>query len=121
MKDFNDLYYFAKVIEYGGFSAASNELMITKSLLSRRIAELENRLGVKLLNRTTRSVSVTEVGKVYYQHCQAMIIEAEAADAAIEMLSLEPVGTVKISCPVNLLHLNVSTMLNDFLKKYPKV
>ncbi|MEG2268957.1 MAG: LysR substrate-binding domain-containing protein [Acinetobacter sp.] len=121
MKDYNDLYYFAKVIEYGGFSAASNELMITKSLLSRRIAELENRLGVKLLNRTTRSVSVTEVGKVYYQHCQAMIIEAEAADAAIEMLSLEPVGTVKISCPVNLLHLNVSTMLNDFLKKYPKV
>ncbi|AUX85897.1 LysR family transcriptional regulator [Acinetobacter sp. ACNIH2] len=121
MKDFNDLYYFAKVIEYGGFSAASNELMVTKSLLSRRIAELEKRLGVKLLHRNTRNISITEVGKIYYQHCQAMIIEAEAADTAIEMLSIEPAGTVKISCPVNLLHFNVSKMLNDFLIKFPKV
>jgi DNA-binding transcriptional LysR family regulator len=121
MKDLNDLYYFAKVIEYGGFSAASNELMVTKSLLSRRIAELEKRLGVKLLHRNTRNISITEVGKIYYQHCQAMIIEAEAADTAIEMLSIEPAGTVKISCPVNLLHFNVSKMLNDFLIKFPKV
>lgn len=121
MKDLNDLYYFAKVVEYGGFSAASNELMLTKSLLSRRIAELEARLGVKLLNRTTRQISITEVGKIYYQHCKAMLIEAESADEAIEMLSAEPMGTVKISCPTNLLHLNVSTMLNQFLKQYPKV
>lgn len=121
MKDFNDLYYFAKIIEYGGFSAASNKLMVTKSLLSRRIAELEKRLGVKLLHRNTRNISITEVGKIYYQHCQAMIIEAEAADTAIEMLSIEPVGTVKISCPVNLLHFNVSQMLNNFLIKFPKV
>lgn len=121
MKDFNDLYYFAKVVEFGGFSAASHELMVTKSLLSRRVAELENRLGVKLLNRNTRNLAITEVGKIYYQHCQAMIIEADAADAAIEMLSSEPVGIVKISCPVNLLHINMSQILNDFLTKFPKV
>lgn len=121
MKDLNDLYYFAKVVEYGGFSNASNELGITKSLLSRRILELENRLGVKLLNRTTRKTAVTEVGKIYYQHCKAVIIEAETADEAIAMLSSEPMGTVKISCPTNLLHINVSQMLNKFLGLYPKI
>ncbi|MFW1859716.1 LysR substrate-binding domain-containing protein [Acinetobacter defluvii] len=121
MKDLNDLYYFAKVIEYGGFSAASNELMLTKSLLSRRVAELEKRLGVKLLNRTTRQISITEVGKIYYQHCKAMLIEAEAADEAMQMLSAEPTGTVKVSCPTNLLHINISQMLNKFLMQYPKV
>lgn len=121
MQDLNDLYYFAKVIEYGGFSAASQELMLTKSLLSRRVAELETRLGVKLLNRTTRKISITEVGKIYYQHCKAMLIEAEAADEAMQMLSAEPTGTIKISCPTNLLHINISQMLNKFLAKYPKV
>lgn len=121
MKDLNDLYYFAKVVEYEGFSNASNELGITKSLLSRRVFELENRLGVKLLNRTTRKVAVTEVGKIYYQHCKAMIIEAETADEAIEILSSEPTGTIKISCPTNLLHINISQMLNKFLGLYPKV
>ncbi|MEI1688342.1 LysR substrate-binding domain-containing protein [Acinetobacter baumannii] len=121
MKDLNDLFFFVKIIECGGFSAASHELMVTKSLLSRRMAELENRLGVKLLNRTTRQVSVTEVGKIYYQHCKAMLIEAEAAEEAIEYLTSEPRGLIKLSCPINLLHINVSQMLNEFLALYPKV
>lgn len=121
MKDLNDLYYFAKVIEYGGFSAASKELMITKSLLSRRVAELEKRLGVHLLNRTTRQVSVTEVGQIYYQHCKAMLVEADAAEEAIERLSSEPTGTVKISCPTNMLHINMDKLFNKFMQTYPKV
>ena len=121
MKDLNDLYYFAKVIEYGGFSAASNELMITKSLLSRRVADLEKRLGVHLINRTTRQISVTEVGKIYYQHCKAVLIEAEAAEEAIERLSSEPSGVIKVSCPTNLLHINMDKLFNQFLQMYPKV
>lgn len=121
MKDLNDLYFFVKVIDCGGFSAASQELMVTKSLLSRRIAELEDRLRVKLINRTTRQVSITEVGKIYYQHCKAMLIEAEAAEEAIEFLTAEPRGLIKLSCPTNLLHINVSQMLNEFLRAYPKI
>ena len=121
MKDLNDLYYFAKVIEYGGFSAASNELMITKSLLSRRVADLEKRLGVHLINRTTRQISVTEVGQIYYQHCKAVLIEAEAAEEAIERLSSEPSGVIKVSCPTNLLHINMDKLFNQFLQLYPKV
>lgn len=121
MKDLNDLYYFAKVVEYGGFSSASLNLGITKSLLSRRIVALEERLGVKLLNRTTRKVAMTEIGKIYYQHCQAMLVEAESADEAIQRLVVEPKGVVKISCPTNLLHINVSEMLNRFLAQYPKI
>lgn len=121
MQDLNDLYYFAKVIEYGGFSAASNELMITKSLLSRRVADLEKRLGVHLLNRTTRQISVTEVGQIYYQHCKAVLVEAEAAEEAIERLSSEPSGIIKISCPTNLLHINMDKLFNQFMEMYPKV
>lgn len=121
MKNLNDLFYFAKVVEYGGFSNASNALGLTKSLLSRRVSELENRLAVKLLNRSNRKVTVTDVGKIYYQYCKAIIIEAEAADEAIEKLTLEPTGTVKISCPINLLHINIGQILNKFLKLYPKV
>ena len=121
MKDLNDLYFFVKVIDCGGFSAASQELMVTKSLLSRRIADLEERLGVKLINRTTRQVSITEVGKIYYQHCKAMLIEAEAAEEAIEFLTAAPRGLIKLSCPTNLLHINISQMLNEFLQLYPKI
>ncbi|WP_089603873.1 LysR substrate-binding domain-containing protein [Acinetobacter piscicola] len=121
MQDLNDLYYFVKVVEYGGFSAASHELMTTKSLLSRRIAVLEKRLEVQLLNRNTRQVTVTDAGQVYYRHCLAMLAEAQAADEAIHVLSAEPCGTVKISCPTNLLQVTLGEMLSEFLILYPKV
>lgn len=79
MLDLNDLFYFVKVVEHGGFSAASRALAIPKSRLSRRIASLEKRLGVRLIQRSTRHLSVTELGQNYYVHCAAMLAEAEAA------------------------------------------
>jgi len=80
MQDLNDLYYFAKVVEAGGFAAAGRLLGIPKSRLSRRIAELEDRLGARLLQRTTRQLTLTAVGERYLRHCQAMLLEAEMAD-----------------------------------------
>lgn len=92
MQDLNDLYYFAKVVEAGGFAAAGRLLGIPKSRLSRRIAELEDRLGARLLQRTTRQLTLTAVGERYLRHCQAMLLEAEMADEAVASMSSEPRG-----------------------------
>src|SRR5215510_9304419 len=89
-RDLNELYFFAKVVEHGGFSAAARELRIPKSRLSRHIAQLETRLGVRLLNRTTRSVTLTEAGRIYHQHCRDLLVSADAADQAAESLKSEP-------------------------------
>src|SRR5882762_6256425 len=103
MQDLNDLYYFAQVVERGGFAAAARALGVPKSKLSRRIAALEERLGVRLIQRSTRRFSVTELGQAYHRHCVAMVAEASAAQEAIDRTSAEPQGFVRLSCPVGLM------------------
>jgi DNA-binding transcriptional LysR family regulator len=115
MDDLNDMYLFAKVIEYGGYSAASRALGIATSRLSRRVSELERRLGVHLVNRTTRSISLSDTGETFYRHCLAMVGEAEAARGAIERTRSAPQGLVRISCPVGLLLSDVGAILARFL------
>ncbi len=121
MHDLNDLFYFAQVVDHGGFAPASRAIGVPKSKLSRRVAELESRLGVRLLHRSTRSVSVTELGREYYHHCAAMLIEAEAAQEAIERTVAEPQGLIRVSCPHGLLHFHVASCLVGFMAQYPKV
>ncbi|MEM7277169.1 MAG: LysR family transcriptional regulator [Pseudomonadota bacterium] len=121
MQDLNDLYYFVQVVDHQGFAPAGRALGTPKSKLSRRLANLEERLGVELLKRSTRHFSVTEIGKRYYQHCKAMLVEAEAAQQAIEMTRAEPCGLVRISCPVGLVESTVSPMLAKFMLQYPRV
>lgn len=119
--DLNDMYYFAQVVDHGGFAPAGRALGIPKSKLSRRIALLEERLGVKLILRSTRSFAVTEVGRGYYAHCRAMLVEAEAAEESIALAHAEPRGVVRMSCPVALLSTRVGEMLADFMAEYPRV
>jgi DNA-binding transcriptional LysR family regulator len=121
MIDLNELFYFVKIVEAGGFAAAERALCIPKSKLSRRTARLEERLGVRLIHRSTRHFVLTEVGQTYFEHCKAMLVEADAAQDAIDTLSSEPRGTIKFSCPTGLLHFHVSTMLADFMLKYPQI
>lgn len=121
MQDLNDLYYFAKVVEAGGFAAAGRLLGIPKSRLSRRIAELEERLGARLLQRTTRSLKLTAVGERYLRHCQAMLLEAEMADEAVASMSSEPRGRLRMSCPVGLAHEFLPGVIGSFLERYPQV
>lgn len=121
MEDLNDLHYFASVVEHGGFAPAGRALNLPKSRLSRRIAALEARLGVRLIQRSTRRFSVTDLGRVYYGHCKAMLVEAEAAQEAIDRHRAEPRGTIRLTCPVALLHALVSDMLAEFLASHPKV
>lgn len=121
MHDLNDLYYFAKVVEHRGFAAAGRSLGVPKSRLSRRIAQLEARLGVRLIQRSTRRFSVTETGQVFYTHCKAMLVEAAAAEDAIAMARSEPSGVVRVTCPVALLDTRVGPMIAAFLAGNPKV
>ncbi|MBU2887286.1 LysR family transcriptional regulator [Gilvimarinus agarilyticus] len=121
MQDLNDLYYFVKAVEYGGFAPASRALCIPKSKLSRRIAALEERLDTKLIYRSTRSFQLTEVGQTYIQHCKAMLVEAESAQEVIDSLKSEPRGTIRLTCPIALLHAHVGCMLADFMRQYPQV
>ena len=121
MQDLNDLYYYARVVEHGGFSTAGRALGIPKSKLSRRIGLLEHRLGVRLLQRSTRRFAVTEIGQLYYERCKAMLVEADAAQEAIAAAQVEPCGSVRMSCPVALLQAQVGAMLADFLAAYPRV
>ncbi len=121
MDDLNDLYYFAQVVEHGGFPPAGRALDEPKSKLSRRIAALEERLGVRLIQRSTRHFSVTEIGQVFYRHCVAMLVEAAAATEAVEQHRSEPRGVVNLSCPTALLNFWVGPMLARFMVQYPLV
>ena len=121
LQDLNDLYFFAAVVEHGGFSSAGRALGIPKSRLSKRIAQLEERLGVRLLQRTTRRFVVTEVGERFYGHCRAVLEEARAAQDAVDELRSEPRGVVRVSCPVSLVQTVIGHVLPDFLAQNPKM
>lgn len=119
--DLNDLYYFVKVVEYGGFSPAGEALGIPKSRLSRRIADLEQKLNISLIYRSTRQFHVTEVGQTFYQQCKNVIAEAEIAEEIICSVQGHPRGSVKFSCPVALLQAYLQDLLTDFMVKYPDI
>jgi len=121
MQDLNDLYYYAHVVDHGGFAAAARALGVPKSKLSRRVALLEGRLGTRLIQRSTRRFSVTEIGQVYYRHCTAMVAEAEAAQEVIDRTSAEPQGLVRISCPIALMQSHVGAIVSRFLVEHPRV
>lgn len=121
MQDLNDLYYFVVVVDHGGFAAAGRALGIQKSKLSRRIQALEDRLGVRLLNRSSRAFAVTEIGREFYDRCRAMLVEAEAAEQVIAELRAEPCGVVRISCPVALINFQFGALIARFMASNPAV
>lgn len=117
MRDLNDLYYFVRVVDHGGFAAAARATNMQKSKLSRRILQLEDRLGVRLVNRSTRQFSVTEVGRDYYKRCTAMLAEADAADQVVAEIRAEPKGLIRVNCPVALMHYGFGSIFARFLAK----
>ncbi|KFB88574.1 LysR family transcriptional regulator [Serratia grimesii] len=121
MKDLNDLYYFAQVAQYGGFSAASRALDIPKSKLSARVLALENRLGVLLFQRTTRRIKLTETGSLLLRHAQIAINEAEIAQELIDQSRAEPSGLVRVSCPKLAADVLLSPCLPAFMADNPGI
>lgn len=112
---------FAQVVEQGNLTAAAKHIGLSRAVVSYHIKKLEAQLGVKLLNRTTRSIALTQAGSEYYQSCRVIAEQAFSANQKIENLKNEPEGLLKITCPVNVgLHIIVPA-LNDFRSLYPKI
>jgi len=121
LQDLNDLYLFALVVEHGSFTAASRVAGLTTSRISRRIADLENRLGVRLLHRTTRKLALTPIGEQYYQHCRAIVSEAEAAAEVVERVQAIPRGRVRVTCPAMTAQSVLGPIITEFMRQYPEV
>lgn len=119
--DLNDLYLFAQVIEQRGFTAAGEALGISKSHISRRVTHLEASLGVRLLQRTSRRLSLTDAGEELYAHCRAMIAEAQAGEEAVRRRTAEPAGLVRVSMSVAITDVLLARLLPRFMLRYPKV
>lgn len=117
--DLSAMVAFVQVIEGGSFSAASRVLGLTRSAVSRQIAALEDRLGVRLLNRTTRQLSPTEAGSIYYEHCVRILAEAAAAERAVMDLDEEPRGTLRINAPMSFALGHLGPALAEFMALYP--
>ena len=121
LTDLDDFYCFALVVEHGGFSAAERATDIPKSKLSRRVYNLEERLGVRLIQRSSRRFAVTEVGMNVYRHAQVMMNAAQAAHDLVDHLSIQPRGVIKVSLPVSIAQHEIARILPDFLKIYPEI
>ena len=121
MEDLNDIYFFASVVQCGGFSAAARQIGVEKTRLSRRIAGLEKRLGVRLLQRTTRALALTEAGQRFFERCVSTVEEAHAAYDSVAELRREPAGLVRLSSPVLLAQRCLAHALPGYMETHPKV
>ena len=121
LSDLDDFYCFALVVEHGGFSAAERATDIPKSKLSRRVYNLEEHLGVRLIQRSSRHFAVTDIGMNIYRHAQVMMNAAQAAHDLVDHLSIQPRGVIKVSLPVSIAQNEIAKILPKFLKTYPEI
>ncbi len=121
MTDLNELQFFTQVAEAQSFTVAAKRLGVPKSSVSRAITRLESRLGVRLVHRTTRSVSLTEAGEVYLDRCERVLEEAEQADLAIGALLAKPRGRLRVGAPAPFARLILGPVLGEFLARYPEL
>lgn len=119
MTNVNDYVLFAEVVGHGGFAAASRVLRTPKSTISRRIAALEARLGVRLIERSTRRFRATEVGQAFYERCRTIMLDVQQADSEVSEALGEPRGVIRCSCPLGLMP-TLSKAYSTFLARFPK-
>lgn len=121
MADLNDTVVFVKVVEQGSFTAAARELHLPKGTVSRKVQELEARLGVSLLHRTTRKLGLTAAGRVYYQRCRNITTGLEDAQTAVAELISGPRGWLRIAVPATVASSWVAPLLGEFHGRFPEV
>jgi DNA-binding transcriptional LysR family regulator len=119
--ELNEMGVYATVVDLGSFTRAAEKLSMPKSTVSRHISQLETRLGVRLLNRTTRQLKPTEVGKLYFHHCERIIEEAEQAREVILNMQAQPSGLLRITLPLAFGNDFIQLLIKDFLDQYPKI
>jgi DNA-binding transcriptional LysR family regulator len=117
--DLNEVLVFARVVQAGSFTGAAAKLAMPKSTVSRKVSELEEHLKARLLQRTTRKLSLTDVGRIYYDHCVRILGEIEDAERAVSRLEEAPRGVLRVTAPVNAGFLG--PIVSDFLERYPEV
>ena len=112
---------FVRVVEAGSFVAAADRLEISTSSLSRLVADLEQHLGARLLNRTTRRLSLTEIGQSYYERCVTLLADVAEAEAIAGQAAVQPRGTVKITCSHGMAELHVAPAIAGFVERFPEM
>jgi DNA-binding transcriptional LysR family regulator len=117
--DLNEIMVFAQVVRAGSFTAAADALGMPKSTVSRKVSELEARLKARLLQRTTRKLSLTDVGRTYYDHCARIVTEVEDAERAVSSLQAAPRGLLRVTAGINSGWL--APIVGEFLGRYPQV
>ncbi len=121
MYDLNLMIIFAHVVNEQSFSAAAKKLNVSRSSVSKAVAKLENALGASLLNRSTRHLSLTEVGAAFFDYCTRIHFEADQAHKMIESLNTQPRGVLKVAASVAFGTLHIAPAIGDFLRLYPKL
>jgi DNA-binding transcriptional LysR family regulator len=121
MPDTEDMAIFARVVELGSLTAAGRDMRMSPAVVSNRIARLETRMGVRLLNRTTRRVDPTREGALFYEHCTAILTELEQAESAISEHTAEPRGPIKMTAPAVFGRMHVAPHVPVFLARYPQI
>lgn len=120
-RDLNDTLIFVKVVEAGSFTAAARALALPKTTVSRKLKDLEERLGVRLMNRTTRSLALTEAGTLYFEHSRRIAAELDEAENAVHQLEGSPRGWLRITAPYALSVALLAPIISDFRRRYPEV
>lgn len=121
MNNFNEINIFTAIVERGSFVGAANALDIPKATVSRKIDELETRLGARLLQRTTRRLSLTEAGQAYYEHCERILAEIAEAERAIGLFTGSPRGNLRVTAPFTLGARFLGRLMPEFARLYPEV
>lgn len=121
MDRFEEMHTFVRVVEAGSLSAAADRLDIAKSAVSRRLAELEARLGVQLLNRTTRRINLTDSGRQFYQRCQRILADLDETEQQVSSEHAELRGTIRIAAPLSFGITHLAPVLDDFLTEHGEV
>jgi len=121
MDGFSAIPVFVAVVESGGFSPAARKLGVSKSAVSKRITQLEDRLGVRLLYRTTRKLSLTEAGEHYYANAVKALAYAAEAEDSVTKLQQTPQGRLRINSPMSFGRLHIAPLIPQFLKQYPNI
>ena len=121
MDNLSEMAVFAEVVRQRGFTAAAQTLGLSKSAVSKQVGRLEDRLGARLLNRTTRKLSLTEVGTVFYERCARIVEEAQAAADEVGSMSATPRGRLRVNAPMTFGTLHLGPVIADFLNAHSEI
>lgn len=121
MESLSDIAVFVEVVETGSFTAASERLELSKSVVSKYVTRLEDHLGARLLNRTTRRLSLTEAGRVFYERARKGLEDIRDAEQEVAHLQDEPRGSLRVNAPMSFGILHVAPALADFMARYPEI